>query len=150
MTPKHPSCYHKGYRLSCAEYDDLLAKADGRCMLCTTAAKLNIDHDHALGDWAVRGLVCKLCNVHLRYIDAGTAWASPSVTTYLQGAWHLHQPSSAAKRARTKPRVNCPTCGHEVGLCRNGKLVRHWNRLPGQIDKICPGAQLPKRPSDAG
>lgn len=140
MTAKHPSCYHTGYRLSCDEYDDLLAKADGRCMLCATVAKLNIDHDHALGEWAVRGLVCKFCNVHLRFIDAGTAVASSSVRAYLANAWHVSQPSSAAKQARMKPRVDCPTCGHEVGLHGNGKLVRHWCRLSGLRDTICRGS----------
>jgi hypothetical protein len=140
MTPKHPSCYHTGYSLSCAEYDDLLSKADGRCMLCTAAAKLNIDHDHKLGGWAVRGLLCKLCNVRMRYIDAGTAWAGPAVAVYLANAWHLSQPSSAAKQARVKPRVDCPTCGYEVGQHRNGKLVRHWSRLSEQQGTICRGA----------
>lgn len=150
MTPQHPSCYHVSYSLSCDDYDDLLRIANGQCQVCEKAnPRPFIEHDHALGQWAVRGLVCHVCNQRLRHVDAGDKPATPAIARYLASPWHERQASSAAKRARMKPRVNCPTCGYEVGLCRNGKLVRHWNRLPGQIHTICPGAQLPKRPGDA-
>jgi hypothetical protein len=47
----HASCYHVGYALSCAEYDDLLAIAAGCCTICRAAtATLFIDHDHGLGN----------------------------------------------------------------------------------------------------
>ena len=142
----HPSCYHTGYSLSCAEYDDLLRLARGRCMLCKIPAKLNIDHDHQLGAWAVRGLVCSLCNQVLRYVDAGTAPVSPVVAAYYRAAWHLDQSSSAAKQARVKPRVACPTCGYEVGLNKNGTVTRHEGRTKPYLGGRCPGAALPERP----
>jgi hypothetical protein len=29
----------------------------------------------------------------------------------------------------------------------NGNLHRHWSRLPGQHNTVCPGADLPERPA---
>jgi hypothetical protein len=71
-TASHASCYHVSYSLTCAEYDDLLAVARGCCMACKErAAPLCLDHDHELGWWAVRGLVCRSCNQQLRRVDSG-------------------------------------------------------------------------------
>ena len=47
---------------------------------------------------------------------------------YLANAWHLHQPTSPAKRARMKRRVTCLRCGIEVAAYANGKPYRHWSR----------------------
>ncbi|MFE5868826.1 endonuclease domain-containing protein [Streptomyces roseifaciens] len=75
MTRSHTSCYHTSYALTCSEYDDLLLRAGGQCMLCKirprSGRSLNIDHDHALGGWAVRGLVCDRCNQVIRRVEAG-------------------------------------------------------------------------------
>jgi hypothetical protein len=146
MSTGHPSCYHTGYALNCAEYDDLLRRARGQCMLCKVPSKLNIDHDHQLGAWAVRGLVCPLCNQALRYTDAGTAPVSPVIADYLARAWHLTQPSSTAKQARVKPRVPCPTCGHTVGLNKNRSVHRHTGRTKPYLGDYCPGGRLPAEP----
>jgi hypothetical protein len=143
----HGSCYHVGYRLSCAEYDDLRRLAEGRCKLCKAETpRLLIDHDHALGDWAVRGLICHPCNQHLKVVDAGRRPKSPAVARYMANAWHKRQESSEAKAARVKPKQECPTCGKLTSVYPNGNLHRHWSRLPGQHDTICPGADLPERP----
>lgn len=140
---KHASCYHVGYSLSCAEYDDLRRLARGRCKICQEpTATLLIDHDHALGDWAVRGLVCQLCNQHLRRVDAGRRKKSPAVSRYLANAWHRRQPTSAGKAARVRPKRECPACGRETSVHANGSLYRHWSRLAGQYDVICPGVEL--------
>ncbi|MFG3051853.1 endonuclease domain-containing protein [Kitasatospora sp. NPDC048239] len=129
---RHSSCYHVGYSLNCNEYDDLRGLAAGRCMMCSEAtARLYIDHDHQLGTWAVRGLICHTCNQGLRYVDAGTRHAGPEVNEYLARAWHRDQPTSAAKQARSRKRVACPTCGRDTAIKRDGSLFRHWSRLSG-------------------
>ncbi|MET8956727.1 endonuclease domain-containing protein [Streptomyces sp. NPDC004533] len=144
MTRNHTSCYHTGYALTCTECDDLLRRADDHCMLCRTKRRarrsLNIDHDHALGRWAVRGLVCDRCNQALCYVDAGEKPDWLRIRRYLDNAWHLSQPNSAEKAAREKPRATCSTCGKEgVTVNNDGSLRQHERTL--LIDgKPVPGA----------
>jgi hypothetical protein len=135
----HPSCYHTGYALSCAEYDQLLMLAAGRCMICCKPTTPLIDHDHRLGWWAVRGLVCHACNQHLKYVDAGLRQPTEAMANYLANAWHLRQPSSTAKKKRMKPRTRCARCGYEVSARADGKPSAHWSRLPSEPRTICPG-----------
>lgn len=147
---RHPSCYHVGYSLSCNEYDDLARLADGCCQICSTpTTPLYIDHDHALGNWAVRGLVCHRCNQAMRHVENGNHPPTAEVTNYLNSAWHLTQASSRAKAARVRAKVACPTCGRSTAVHGNGNLHRHWSRLPGQRNEMCPGAKLPERPTEA-
>jgi hypothetical protein len=137
----HPSCYHIGYSLSCAEYDDLLTLADGRCMICRVpTGPLFIDHDHRLGQWAVRGLVCNGCNQHLKCIDARRREPAGAAARYLASAWHLRQQTSGAKAARMKRRTTCVRCGIEVAAYTNGKPYRHWSRMAGEGETICTAA----------
>lgn len=51
----------KRYRLTCAEFEAMLRRQDGRCAACGYNGKLVVDHDHATGD--VRGLLCLRCNL---------------------------------------------------------------------------------------
>lgn len=132
---------HVVHLLTCAEYDDLLAMARGCCMLCRRSdAPLCVDHDHELGPWAVRGLVCRGCNQRLRRVDSGEKEATVSIAEYLANPWHLHQPSSALKKARMRPRADCVRCGQNVAIAAGGGLWRHWSRLPGEAFEIlCTG-----------
>lgn len=87
---------HPRYRLTCDEMDQLLARSGNRCEVCdipaaeTTQGHLMIDHDHALGKWAVRGLLCHRCNVTLsRYYDPKYSFSlrrhlRPRVRAYLR------------------------------------------------------------------
>ena len=134
----HASCYHVSYSLTCAEYDDLLALSRGCCMICAQpTAPLLIDHDHRIGQWAVRGLACNACNQHLKCVDAGRRPATGATARYLANAWHLRQPSSDAKRGRVKARASCVRCRLEVSVRPNGNLYRHWSRLPGMSEQLC-------------
>jgi hypothetical protein len=75
---RHDRCTHRNYLLTCSQYEALLNRAAGRCEICGLLAsenpggKLYIDHDHALGAWAVRGLLCQLCNTLLRSPESRT------------------------------------------------------------------------------
>lgn len=95
------------------------------------------------------GLICHHCNQHLKVVDAGRSRPSPAVARYVANAWHKRQPSSAAKAARVKPQRKYPTCGKLMSVYANGNLHRHWSRLPGQHDSVCPGAHLPERPASS-
>ncbi|MDR3081349.1 MAG: hypothetical protein LBV60_10575 [Streptomyces sp.] len=146
--PEHPSCYHLGYSLSCVEYDDLRRLAKGCCKICKAETEtLLIDHDHTLGNWAVRGLVCHGCNQHLKAVDSGRRKKSAAVSRYLANAWHRRQATSIDKASRVRPKQACPACGRVTSVYANGRLHRHWSRLPGSHDTICPGAELPQRPA---
>lgn len=76
----HASCVnHQKYALLCDDYDALLVRAGGRCEICSLPAeenrfgKLFIDHDYSVGQWAVRGLLCDICNLYLGGIDTAPA-----------------------------------------------------------------------------
>ena len=143
QTASHASCYHIGYSLNCAEYDDLLAIARGCCMLCKRpAAPLCLDHDHKLGWWAVRGIVCRSCNQRLRRVESGERAATDAIARYLADPWHLHQPNSAAKKARMRPRAECARCGQEIAVHTNGRLWHHWLVGPWGERRLCAGSSV--------
>ena len=154
MKRKHASCYHSSYRLTCAEYDDLLRLAKGCCKICKEPTEtFYIDHDHALGEWAVRGLLCNGCNLRLAKAEAGKHRKTPAVSRYLANAWHKRQASSAAKAARVLPRVECSPCGRLTSVYSTGRLHKHYLRVPPY--DLCPSsgaqagqpdAELPARP----
>lgn len=59
------------YRLTYADYADMLANQDGKCAGCSTVTTLYVDHDHACCPTertcgrCVRGLLCVSCNTGL-------------------------------------------------------------------------------------
>lgn len=86
----HARCAHRRYKLTCEQYDALIAATRGRCAICDiSVARLLIDHDHQLGRWAVRGAVCRGCNALLRDVDGGRRRPTDAVLAYLANAWHL-------------------------------------------------------------
>jgi len=140
---RYPRCTHivnthVVHLLTCAEYDDLLATARGCCMLCWRSdAPLCIDHDHQLGPWAVRGLLCRSCNSRLIHVDSGAREATVGVAEYLANPWHLRQPGSVLKQARMRPRAECDGCGRDVAVRPDGGPWHHWLRAPGD-PQACP------------
>jgi hypothetical protein len=67
----YPTCGHRKYRMTCAQFDRLVERSGGNCEICRVPAEetnlgtLNIDHDPWVGEWGVRGLLCTRCNVSL-------------------------------------------------------------------------------------
>ena len=57
------------YGMTIADYDKKLAEQNGVCAICgginVKGHKLAIDHNHATG--AIRGLLCRRCNLGLGY-----------------------------------------------------------------------------------
>ena len=59
---------HERYLLDCAAFEQLWAHAEGRCEICRAERPgagqplLHIDHTPAVGEWAVRGILCGGCN----------------------------------------------------------------------------------------
>lgn len=92
--PDHEKCpTHKAYWLSCAQFEALLAESGRCCQLCgigsaeTPTRKLFIDHDGQHGKWAVRGLLCQLCNNRLGHDNPFRL----EVGDYLRNAWFRRQ-----------------------------------------------------------
>lgn len=85
----HDTCVHFAYRMSCAEYEQLLARSRGLCELCVIPGfeadrgKLHIDHDRPHGDWAVRGLLCQRCNTGIPRRSP----TDPALVRYLEQSW---------------------------------------------------------------
>lgn len=87
----HPSCQtHESYRLTCAEYRALQEAFDDRCGICHHRTPwMNIDHDHNLGDLAIRGYLCARCNVgHMRRVDSGERPLDAATAEYLRTPWY--------------------------------------------------------------
>lgn len=61
----------RNYGIAPDDYDDLLASQDGVCAICKktclTGNRLCVDHDHKTG--AVRGLLCRSCNIGLSQFE---------------------------------------------------------------------------------
>ena len=95
----HASCQHEAYRLTCDDYDSLLAEADGKCQRCgKVRANLEIDHDHRFGYEAVRGLLCGTCNKAMIKADAGKlAKLDDETVAYLRRSWHLRMPQAVTE-----------------------------------------------------
>lgn len=54
------------FGLSIDEYEELLAKQEGKCKICgalrsSLGHRLAVDHNHETGE--IRGLLCKSCNI---------------------------------------------------------------------------------------
>src|ERR1700761_6842795 len=85
-------CTHRAYGLSCDEYDALRERAGDLCEICGIAAQdsahgvMHIDHDPAVGQGAVRGLLCGRCNTGL-FLDAVVPAAER--TRYLAAPFHV-------------------------------------------------------------
>jgi hypothetical protein len=80
------------YGLTEAQFDELLARQNGRCPICLEhlelknppgMPKLAIDHDHVTG--AIRGLLCGRCNAAIGLLREDIAVASRAVD-YLEAA----------------------------------------------------------------
>lgn len=48
------------YGLTYEEYEDMLKKQEGRCLICNEISSLHVDHCHRTNK--VRGLLCISCN----------------------------------------------------------------------------------------
>jgi hypothetical protein len=88
--PDHARCdRHRYYKLSCDQYESLLARSGQLCEICqrppAKQAKLLIDHGGSL--WAVRGLLCNPCNTRLQHDNA---WC-PAAKKYLANAWWVQE-----------------------------------------------------------
>ncbi len=91
----HATCQHKLYGMSCEVFDLLVERSGNCCEFCGTPAAstptglLVIDHDHRYAQQTVRGLVCQLCNAHLRRVDAGERPFGSAERRYHSNSWFL-------------------------------------------------------------
>lgn len=87
-TPCVPSLKKKShitrYGISPEQYNEAVARANGCCELCGEKKKLNIDHDHRTGHF--RGLLCRVCNMAMAYVD-NSEWLSKAFV--YQGKDHI-------------------------------------------------------------
>lgn len=63
--------YKRKYGITIAEYEDMFSQQGGVCWICQSECqrgeRLSVDHCHTTG--AVRGLLCRRCNVGVGYFD---------------------------------------------------------------------------------
>jgi len=63
----------KTYNLTLEEYNEMVSEQNNQCLLCfqepsDVYGRLVVDHCHKTGK--VRGLLCRMCNIHLSKIEA--------------------------------------------------------------------------------
>lgn len=98
----HRACGgHSAYRLTCLEFETMRQARCGECAICDLPAVLEIDHDHAIGLTAVRGLVCRPCNNRLAEVDMGERPPTAAESYYLRHAWHLTNRTTHLADGRT-------------------------------------------------
>jgi len=123
---------HRRYQLDCSEFVILLAETGARCGICGISgaearpAYLVIDHDHDVGDWAVRGMLCSGCNRRIR----GSRVPGPSAAAYLTEPWYLRR--FAARGISLEPLPE-PPAGTIVGG-RSG----YWHRTERGWEAVHP------------
>lgn len=139
--PPHPSCTHKQYLLTCDEYETLRAASRSRCQMCgRPGSRLVIDHDHAIGNWAVRGLICDRCNISLGVIEGGKAASTAPARRYLASPWHQKQGWGEDRAKRMRERVKCTVCARMVGAMLNGAPYPHHSEESWDVE--CPGSRV--------
>lgn len=150
-TPQHATCSrHRDYALSCEQFDALLDRSDGKCELCGVDANcsawgvLHIDHEHQIGRWAVRGLLCDGCNTRLQY--GRRLPPTPPLLRYLGNAWYrveldrlglsgdlpLEPGVGSSVRTLKRSRIRMPGEGGDRWAGRHGKVqcvFMSWERL---------------------
>ncbi|MFF6847073.1 endonuclease domain-containing protein [Streptomyces antimycoticus] len=99
------TCHHfQRYRITCAEYDDLRARAGGRCEICkrdeneVPGEALIIDHVHDRESLIIRGLVCARCNSVMACHDGTKKWG-PSSLMFADKARTYHERALARTQA---------------------------------------------------
>jgi hypothetical protein len=60
------------YGVTEPEWQELLAKHDGKCWLCLVRDAQCVDHDHETG--RIRGPLCRGCNMALHYVERPGWW----------------------------------------------------------------------------
>lgn len=111
--PDHDWCTtHKKYMLGCDQFERLIARSGQRCEMCgapgtagLSSGKLHIDHDHTRPNWAVRGLLCKVCNPVLTKLAAERR--PPWAVEYLDNAWWLKECERVGAPTTIAPEPDC-------------------------------------------
>lgn len=143
--PKHSGgidCpIHKIYSLSCDDYEALWERSGGTCEACgfepdSPERGLVIDHDHKYGSTAVRGLICRWCNVALGRLenpDVHPAFGPGPGSwfgSYFRRAWFVRTPN---------PQLGIAVPVDRVKL---GVELREWRRYNKALFSTNPKAAL--------
>lgn len=93
----HRNCHHRNYNLTCEQFEDLLCAAGGKCQRCRRPYEdLVIDHDHRVGQWGVRGLLCHWCNSWLGQVEHGYTPCDSQTAAYLAASYTDRRPFPTA------------------------------------------------------
>jgi hypothetical protein len=130
-TRDHATCTrHRSYALSCDQFDALLEHSGGNCELCglegdaSAWGLLHIDHEHQVGRWAVRGLLCDGCNARLQ--RHRRLPSTPPLLRYLASPWYRCE----LERLGLSDELPAePGPGSSVAT-----LGRSWTRLDTEVD----------------
>lgn len=128
-TPEHKTCTrHRLYALSCEQFEALLARAAGHCEICGAEGEperpgccLYIDHEHNVGMWAVRGLLCYVCNCSLQ--ARRRIPPTPEIKRYVANVWYRQELKRLGLSAEAPPEPGLGSTVLATGVDRS------WIRL---------------------
>lgn len=107
------------YGLTCAEFEQLVLRAEGRCERCGDEMRApDIDHDHQIGRHAVRGLVCHQCNIVIAMIERGQRAEDMLSTAYFANPFHRLIPTVMPGYRPIRVLADLPPIRHDYRLHR--------------------------------
>lgn len=125
---------HETYALTCDEFDELVIRSSGQCDRCGKPYRnLVIDHDHAVGQRGVRGLLCHSCNSLLGRIENRGAAMDVTTRAYLAVPFHSEIPIKRQRDALKQSRYAAAPAGH-VRVKRARPLQSKRPRAGGRAD----------------
>jgi hypothetical protein len=114
----------------------LIERSGGCCEICGAQSRpeikgccLAIDHEHFVGQWAVRGLLCYVCNTALR--SNRRIPPDPRIQQYIASAWYVQKLAESGLSDEIPPE---PGLGSSVTT--SGRSYMRY-RLEGEQDWIC-------------
>lgn len=135
------SIYRKEYALkrrhgiAFADYDAMLKSQKGKCALCPMKDQnrsLMVDHDHETN--RNRGLLCRICNLKLGYLEQNIQWPAKAMS-YLYHYKSFPGPARPSQKRRKvgdpyKANVGDTNVGPERVLGHPGASGSHSRRHP--------------------
>ena len=98
-----------------ADYDAKLESQEGQCALCNFRDKgrnLSVDHDHATD--RNRGLLCKICNLKLGWLEMDIEWPARAISYlyhYKSFPGNNRPPSRIRPVVKPRPRLKAANVG---------------------------------------
>jgi hypothetical protein len=124
------------YGLTRGKYDEWLSIQNGVCAIegCgvahTDEAPLYVDHDHAIGRAAIRGLVCNRCNLALEIIENAPGLVQAMLEYLDRTKWNAIDPDAGPELLTPDPRKSNSHQRQREGIAKAKAEGKYKGRAP--------------------